>query len=30
MRMEQVVEAITQACAPAVEEKTPQGEATCC
>ena len=30
MRMEQVVEAVTQACAPAAEEKTPQGEATCC
>ena len=30
MRMEQVVEAVTQACTPATQEKTPQGEATCC
>ena len=30
MRMEQVVEAVTQACAPAAEATTQQGEATCC
>ena len=30
MRMEQVVEAITQACATPEKEKTQQGEATCC
>ncbi len=30
MRMEQVVDAVTQACAAPQKEKTPQGEATCC
>jgi UDP-N-acetylmuramoyl-tripeptide--D-alanyl-D-alanine ligase len=30
MRMEQVVDAITQACATPGKEKTQQGEATCC
>ena len=30
MRMEQVVDAVTQACAAPHKETTPQGEATCC
>jgi murE/murF fusion protein len=30
MRMEQIVDAVTQACAEPQKEKTPQGEATCC
>jgi UDP-N-acetylmuramoyl-tripeptide--D-alanyl-D-alanine ligase len=30
MRMEQVVDAVTQACAAPQKEKTPRGEATCC